>query len=615
MTSQKKGSSVRPRLRWEKLLATLALALLLPAPAAAQKKPAALDREGHPWWRHAVFYEIYPRSFADSNNDGIGDLKGITSHLNYLKSLGVDAIWITPCFPSPQVDFGYDVSNYTDIEPMYGTLADFDGMVARGRKDHIRVVLDFVMNHTSDRHPWFLQSKSSRSSEYRDWYIWRDGKPPDVSQPPMPPLDPNAPGGEQPPNNWTSIFGGTAWKYDPTTQQWYYHFFDPAQPDLNWRNPKVHDAMFRAARFWFERGVAGFRLDAVDTLFEDPDLRDNPPLPNVILRDAAGNPLPNAVPGKDAYGMPLQRRIYNDNLPENHVVLQQLRQLADQYGAVLIGETWTENIAQLREYYGESKAEIQLPMDFLFANVNRLSAPEFRRQVALVESAGGWPVYLFSNHDITRAYNRYGGPHPTDQVAKLLAGLLLTLRGTPILYYGEELGMENRDPVSREEVQDPIGVRGWPLEKGRDGERTPMQWTSGPNAGFTSGKPWLPIAANYQTHNVESESRDPNSVLNFYRAAIRLRHRNMALVEGNYVALNERDPNVMAYLRQYRGHALLVALNMSPQAQTVSLDLSGQGYGVKARLHALLTSNAARDQKPASMKLEPYGVFIGELKK
>jgi alpha-glucosidase len=592
--------------------------LLTGSVAAQQKKLGKLDREGHPWWQHAVFYEVYPRSFADSNNDGLGDLNGITAHLDYLKKLGIDAIWITPCFPSPQVDFGYDVADYTGIEPMYGTLADFDRLVQQGQKRQIRVVLDFVVNHSSDQHRWFQQSKSSRDNEYRDWYVWRDGKPKDPNGPPLPPIavDPNAPPDEAPPNNWTSNFGGSAWKYDPGTRQWFYHFFDPGQPDLNWRNPRVHDAMFNAVRFWFDRGVAGFRLDAVDTIFEDPQLRDNPPYfaPNQL--DPAGNPLPDAAPGKDPYGMPLQRRIYNDNLPENHNVLQQLRQVADQYGAVLIGETWTENIAQLKRYYGEGSAgELQLPMDFLFANVNRISAPEFRRQVGLVESSGGWPVYLFSNHDIERAYNRYGGLHPSDEIGKLLAALMLTLRGTPILYYGEEIGMVNRDPVSREEVRDPIGVRGWPSEKGRDGERTPMQWSSGANAGFSGGKPWLPIGANYQTHNVAEEEKDANSVLNFYRAIIRLRHRDPALLDGSYVALNEQDPNVMAYLRQYGNRAVLVALNMSAQAQTVSFDVSKQGYSAKAKLRGLLTSNAAKEQKLTSVVLQPYGVFVGEVVK
>jgi alpha-glucosidase len=261
-----------------------------------------VDAGGHRWWQHAVFYEIYPRSFADSNNDGVGDLKGITSKMSYLRDLGVDAIWITPCFPSPQVDFGYDVSDYENIDPMYGTLADFDQMVSEGKRQSVRIIFDFVVNHSSDQHPWFVDSKSSRNAAHRDWYMWHDGK---------------APG--QPPNNWTSLFGGSAWKLDPKTGQYYYHFFYAEQPDLNWHNPAVKDAMFDVTRWWYDRGVSGFRLDAVDTLFEDPQLRDNPILPS-----------------KDAYGDPNQARIYNTNLPEIHDVLRGLRKIADKSGAVLM---------------------------------------------------------------------------------------------------------------------------------------------------------------------------------------------------------------------------------------------------------------------------------------
>ncbi|MFZ0634848.1 MAG: alpha-amylase family glycosyl hydrolase, partial [Candidatus Acidiferrales bacterium] len=270
--------------------------------AGAQKKKA--DPEGQPWWKTAVFYELYPRSFADSNNDGVGDLNGITSKLDYLHALGIDAIWITPCFPSPQVDFGYDVSDYENIDPMYGTLADFDRLVAEGKKRGIRIILDFVVNHTSDQHPWFLDSKSSRTSAHRDWYIWRDGK-----------------GDGQPPNNWLSTFGGSAWKFDPATGQYYYHYFYAAQPDLNWRNPAVRNAMFDVTRWWYKRGVAGFRLDAVDSLFEDPDLHDNP-----------------VLPGLNKLGDPNMDEEYNKKLPEVHDALQGLRKVTDEHNAVLIGE-------------------------------------------------------------------------------------------------------------------------------------------------------------------------------------------------------------------------------------------------------------------------------------
>src|SRR5437588_8208588 len=275
-----------------------------------------LDAEGHQWWQHAVFYEIYPRSFADTSNNGIGDLNGINAQLDYLKDLGIDAIWLTPCYPSPQVDFGYDVSDYQNIDPMYGTLADFDRLASEAKKRNIRIIMDFVMNHTSDQHAWFKESKSSKDNPKRDWFIWRDGKGPN-----------------EPPNNWLSTFGGSAWKFDPMTGQWYYHYFYTQQPDLNWRNPEVEKAMFDVTRWWYKRGVAGFRLDAVDTLFEDPKLQDNP-----------------VLSGTNKYGDPNMEDKYNKKLPEVHEVLQDLRRVADEHGAVLIGETWTKNIDELKKY-------------------------------------------------------------------------------------------------------------------------------------------------------------------------------------------------------------------------------------------------------------------------
>jgi alpha-glucosidase len=547
--------------------------------AGAQSAPR--DAEGHEWWQHAVFYEIYPRSYADSNNDGVGDLKGITSKLDYLKQLGVDAIWLTPCFPSPQVDFGYDVSDYQDIDPMYGTLADFDRMASEGKTRDIRIIMDFVMNHTSDKHKWFIDSKSSRTSKYRDWYVWRDGK-----------------GSNRPPNNWLSTFGGPAWKYDAKTGQWYYHFFYPEQPDLNWRNPAVEKAMFDVTAWWYNRGVAGFRLDAVDTLFEDPDLRDNP-----------------VLPGTNRYGDPNMENKYNTKFPELHDVLRKLRKVADEHGAVLIGETWTSDITELKKYYGEHSNELQMPMDLMFTTVNKLSAPEFRRQIAAVDSAGGWPVYVISNHDIPRSYVRYGDGQHNDAIAKLMAGLYLTLRGTPIMYYGEEIGMENNDPKSKNDVKDPIGKLGWPHEKGRDGERTPMQWDDTPNAGFSRSKPWLPVPPSFKTHNVATELKDPNSILGFYKQVLTLRHTNHALLDGQYIALNENDPNVLAYLRKYKDETVLVALNMSGAAQKVSFDLSTQGLS-DAKATTLVTSMTQTPQATLSdLSLEPFGVYIASISK
>ncbi len=546
--------------------------------AYAQESTHAAEEAGNAWWQHAVFYEIYPRSFADSNNDGVGDLNGIASKLDYLKDLGVDAIWISPCFPSPQVDFGYDVSDYENIDPMYGTLADFDNLAREAKKRNIHIILDFVVNHTSDQHKWFLDSKSSRTSAHRDWYIWRDGKGPG-----------------QPPNNWVSTFGGSAWQFDPTTNQYYYHYFYPQQPDLNWRNPAVKDAMFDVTRFWYKRGVSGFRLDAVDTLFEDPNLKDNP-----IKK-----------PGKNAFGDPFEVNKYNTKLPEVHDILRGLRQVADQYDAVLIGETWTANVAELNQYYGKGNNELQLPMDFLFTMVNKLSPAEFRKQIAEVNAASGWPTFVISNHDIVRSYDRYGDGKHNDEIAKLMAGLYLTLRGTPILYYGEEIGMKTTPPTRREDVKDPIGIKGWPKEKGRDGERTPMQWNDSENAGFTKGTPWLPVPPTYKTHNVADESKDPNSVLEFYKNVLKLRHDNEALLSGSYEAINESDPNVLSYLRVYKGQGVVVALNMSSTAQKISLELKQNGFASASKL--LGTGQSAAQGNEVS--LEPYGVFIGELTK
>ncbi len=551
---------------------------LLELTATAQTSSQAVDAAGHQWWQNAVFYEIYPRSFADSNNDGIGDLNGITSKLDYLKDLGVDAIWITPCFPSPQVDFGYDVSDYENIDPMYGTLADFDVLVREAGKRDIHVILDFVVNHTSDQHPWFLDSKSSRTSAQRNWYIWRDGKGPG-----------------EPPNNWVSLFGGPAWKFDPTTDQYYYHFFYAAQPDLNWRNPAVKKAMFDVTRWWYKRGVAGFRLDAVDTLFEDPKLHDNP----------------IAKPGKNAYGDPIEENKYNTNLPELHDVLRGLRKVADKYNGVLIGETWTSNVAELNRYYGDHNNELQLPMDFLFTMVNKLSPAEFRKQIAAVNAASGWPTFVISNHDIVRSYDRYGDGRHNDQIAKVMAALYLTLRGSPIMYYGEEIGMKTTPPTRKEDVKDPKGRTGWPEEKGRDGERTPMQWDSSENAGFSKGTPWLPVPPTYKTHNVADESKDPDSVLAFYKEVLKLRHTNPALMDGSYTAINESDANVLCYLRIYKDRGVVVALNMTDAPQRVSLELKGSRFAAAKSLVATGNSEA----NGSEVWLEPFGVFIGELEK
>ena len=559
-------------------IATSLLLLISSALAWAQQK--SVDDEGHAWWQHAVFYEIYPRSFADSNDDGIGDIPGITSKLDYLHWLGADAIWIAPMFPSPQVDWGYDVSDYFNVNPDYGTLQDMDKLISEGKQHDIRVLLDFVVTYTSDQNKWFQESRSSRSNPKRDWYIWRDGK---------------APG--QPPNNWTSNFGGSAWRFDAATGQWYYHYFYPPQPNLNWRNPEVEKAMFDVTRWWYKRGVAGFRLDAVDVMFVDSQFRDNP----VVGTE------------KNAFGDPVEREIYDKNQPELHGVLQRLRKVADEYNAVLIGETWTSDIAQLKRYYGEHDDEVQMPMNFMFCMVNRLSPPDFRKQIAWVDGSGEWPVYVLSNHDIRRVYDRYGDGKHNDQIAKLMASLYLTLRGTAVMYYGEEIGMENNDPKRPEDVRDSMGRLGWPKEKGRDGERTPMQWNDHPNAGFSSVAPWLPVDERYKTYNVATERKDPRSILNYYQRLLTLRHTNKALLDGKYIALNESDPNVLCYVRSYKGQNVLVVLNMSGSVQKFSADLHAKGIAAKAG-KTLLSSFSASDMMNLSdISLEPYGSWIAQL--
>lgn len=556
-------------------------------PCVASEQPpaqvSATISSSNDWWKHAVFYEIYPRSFADSRNSGMGDLKGITSKLDYLHDLGVGAIWLTPCYPSPQVDFGYDISDYRTIAPEYGTMEDFDNLVAEAKKRDIKIIMDLVLNHTSDKHAWFQESKSSKDNPKRDWYIWKD---------------PASPG--KPPNNWQACFGHSAWTLDPKTNQYYYHFFYPEQPDLNWRSPEVRKAMYDVARFWLDRGVAGFRLDAVGNIFEDPNLHDDP-----------------VLPGKNKLGDLNMVTKYNENLPEVHDVMAELRQVTDGYkDRVLIGETYGGDVEAISKFYGKNLNEVQLPMNFLFCEIGKLTTSEFRKQVNPWDNnpAGGWPVWVMSNHDRIRHYDKFGDGKHNDQIAKAAAAVLLTLRGTPIMYYGEELGMKNRDPERKEDVQDPIGKIGWPEEKGRDGERTPMQWNTSENAGFSTKKPWLPVALNYKDHNVESELKDSNSILNFYRAVIKLRQEQKALADGKYIEVNESNPSVFTFLRKLDNECIMVAVNMSPYEQTVDYDLKKAGVDA-ANVTPLVTSPVLQEKTVGlnSVKLGPYGVLIGKI--
>jgi alpha-glucosidase len=544
------------------------------------------------WWKHAVIYEIYPRSFQDSNGDGIGDLNGITERLDYLQALGVDAIWISPMYPSPQVDFGYDISDYENVDPQYGTLKDFDRLVIEAKKRNIRVVLDMVLNHTSDKHKWFIESASSRTNPKRDWYVWNDGKPGPDGKP-------------VPPNNWISLFGGSAWEYMPQTKSFYYHKFYKQQPDLNWRNPAVEKAMFGAMQFWLDRGVAGYRLDAIPTLFEDPQLRNEP-----------------ETGGTNAQGDPNLHTIYTDNLPEVHDVIRRMRAMADKYPGdrVLIGETYLPNTAELDKWYGGTKKdELQLPMDMIVGFSNKLDVAMFRNRISEVETQvhGSQPLLVFDNHDNIRSWERYGDGVHNEAIAKLIATMLFTTRATALMYYGEELGMTTTTPTRVEDVKDPIGITGWPKEKGRDGERTPMQWdASNAQAGFsTDSKTWLSVPANYKTIKVKTEMADPNSLLNCHKKLIAMRRERAALRDGGMVMLDTTNPSVLSYVRTAPAgqHAVVVALNMTGEPQKIALDLKEAGISRNA-LRTLLTNDSSlQGVSSTSMTLPPFASWVGEV--
>jgi alpha-glucosidase len=590
------------------LLAGLLLPTFVPAqetaPTPAEIRAAAMPTNDPVWWKHAVLYEIYPRSFQDSNGDGIGDLNGITQRLDYLQHLGVGAIWIAPMYPSPQVDFGYDISNYEAVDPQYGTLADMDHLIAAGKQHNIRVILDMVLNHTSDKHQWFLDAASSRTNPYHDYYVWNDGIPA------------NSPGvtdyqkryehdGKVPPNNWVSLFGGSAWEWVPTVHQFYYHKFYKQQPDLNWRNPAVEKAMFGAMRFWLDRGVAGFRLDAIPALFEDPKLRNE-----------------RELGGINAQGDPNLDDSMTNNLPEVHDVIRRMRAMTASYpgNRVLIGETYLPNTAELEMWYGgPTKNELQLPMDMLLGFSNKFDAPTFRKYIedAETELNGSQPLFVFDNHDNIRSWDRYGDGVHNLQIARDLAAVLLTTRATPLMYYGQEIGMKTSTPTRREDVKDPIGITGWPKEKGRDGERTPMQWdTSNRQAGFsTDPHTWLPVPPTYTTVNVATEQQEPDSLLRWYERLIAMRHDLPTLRDGGFEMLDAGNPSVLAYLRTppAGAHPIVILINMSDAAQSVQLTLPNDSKTPQTLKPLLKSPNAPDLTTLDHANLPPYAVSITEL--
>ena len=532
--------------------------------------------EQHEWWQAGIIYQIYPRSFMDADGDGVGDLPGITSRLDYLRWLGVDAVWISPIYPSPMKDFGYDVADYTGVHPLFGTLDDFDTLLREAHARDLRVILDFVPNHSSDQHPWFLESRSSRENAKRDWYIWRDP----------------APGGG-PPNNWLSCFGGSGWEWDEATGQYYYHAFLPSQPDLNWRNPEVVRAMLDVLRFWLDRGVDGFRVDVIWHLIKDDQFRDNPPNPDWHE-------------GQDPFQQLLP--VQTTDRPEVHDVIARMRRLFDEYdGRVLIGEIYLP-VERLVQYYGTDLTGAHLPFNFQLVRA-RWDARHLARMIEEYEAAlpeGGWPNWVLGNHDQHRIATRVGAAQ-----ARVAAMLLLTLRGTPTMYYGDEIGMRDV-PIPPERVQDPFekNVPGRGL--GRDPERTPMQWSADAGAGFTTGEPWLPLADDFAEHNVERQREDPRGMLALYRRLIGLRRGEPALEVGRYAAV-EAEGDVLAYLRRARAGEsdFLVVLNLGPRPHMFHAP-EGMGAGVIA-----LSTHLDRDGEPVGrqVRLRPDEGLVVRLQK
>jgi len=562
------------------------------------------------WWQRAIFYQIYPRSFMDSSGNGLGDFPGMTSRLDYLEELGVDAVWLSPHYPSPFYDCGYDISNYRSVDPVYGTMDDFMHFLDEIHAREMHLVIDLVLNHTSEQHPWFIESRSSRENPRRDWYVWHDGH------------------AGSPPNNWVSNFGGSAWEFDPLTEQYYYHHFFKQQPDLNWRNPEVKQAMWDRVRFWLDLGVDGFRLDAIGAIYEDPQLKDHTcPLTQEqiyrLSRDAR-RPQDHAEVTKYTDWL-LENQL---DQPEIHELMKELRSICDEYEErVLIGES--EEIS----YYGSGEDELDLVFNFPLMKTDRIS-PEWvrnnqqQRLSALPPNA--WPCNTFNNHDTPRSYNRYGDGKHDHELARLHLALLMTLRGTPFLYYGEEIGMRNLILEDISQFKDKLGVWFYNLEvellgnpprvaienaasTSRDQCRTPMQWANLPGAGFTKSKinTWLPVNPNYANGvNVNDQERDPNSLLNFYQEMIQLRKRTPALVHGSYIPIHENANRYLAFMREADDQKCLVVLNMSEFELEISIDFKTESSSLvfsshKPNEYALNISQ---------LKLSPFEILVAELK-
>jgi alpha-glucosidase len=536
-----------------------------------KNRDLGIQREGSPvpkndshyWWQTGVIYQIYLRSFRDTAGNGVGDLVGIIEKLDYLsETLGVDAIWISPFYPSPMADFGYDVTDYTGVDPLFGDMETLERLVAEIHARGLKVIIDMVPNHTSDQHPWFIESRRSRDNDKHDWYIWHDGRPDGT-----------------PPNNWLSNFGGSAWKWEEGRQQFYLHSFLEEQPDLNWRNPAVKDAMFDVYRFWLHRGIDGFRIDVAHYIMKDPELRDNPPNPNRVVASYLGETGAGISDSStESTELDSLLPIYSRGHADVHDVYRELRQLLDGYGAeaprMMIGEIHVFEPSLWARYYGDQLDEFHLPFNFTLIGVD-WNAEQVQAWVDAIEDAvpeGAWPNWVLGNHDEHRLASRFGRAQ-----ARTAAMLLLTLRGTPTLYYGDEIGMTDV-PIPPEREQDPFGKRVPGM--GRDSQRTPMQWNNAPNAGFSAPdtpETWLPLAEDYQEINVACQLDKPKSLLALYRRLLAFRRRSPALRWGRHESLRDLPSGCFVYWRKADGQRLLVALNFTDHEQQLHIGAAENG--------------------------------------
>lgn len=550
-------------------------------PETAARDASTAAAAATPWWRGAVIYQIYPRSFMDTDGNGVGDLPGIIDRLDHVASLGVDAIWISPFFKSPMADFGYDIADYRDVDPLFGTLDDIDRLLAKAHGLGIRVMIDQVLSHTSIEHAWFRESRQSRDNPKADWYVWADAKP-DGS----------------PPNNWMALFGGVAWAWEPRRGQYYLHNFLSSQPDLNFHNPEVRAATLDNVRFWLERGVDGLRLDAINFCFHDPLLRDNPPRPPELRVGRGFSP-------DNPYAF--QYHAHNNTQPENLGFLEDLRALLDAFPeATTLGEISSDDsLGTMAEYVGDARLHMGYSFELL---TDDYSVAHIRDTVAAIESRmpHGWPCWAISNHDVQRAVTRWGGAAPSDTFAKMLMALVTSLRGSACLYQGEELGLPEAD-VPFEALQDPYGITFWPTFKGRDGCRTPLPWDDSAQAGFSGAAPWLPVPDAHRARSVATQDADPDSVLNATRRLLQWRRTQPALCRGD-IRLLVTDEPVLAFVRSLGCDALLVAFNLSGDAQSLALP---DGLAVTDTVldHGLTSGTIDR----GTLSLPAHAVFYGRI--